>query len=77
MGGKNVTGHAHTCQKKHKDVINMQEKTLNSFDTTRSEEAKAEAVKKCAKLTLKCLRICKKKKVPKKDFRSDQKEHKK
>ena len=53
----------------------MQEKTLNSFDTTRSEEAKAEAVKKCAKITLKCLRICKKKKRPKKDSQSDTKVH--
>lgn len=55
----------------------MPEKTLTSFDTTRSEEAKAEAVKKCAKITLKCLRICKKKKVPKKNFKNDTKEHKK
>ena len=55
----------------------MQEKTLNSFDTTRSEEAKAEVVKKCAKITLKCLRICKKKKVPKKNLQDDTKVHKK
>ena len=48
----------------------MQEKTLNSFDTTRSEEAKAEAVKKCAKITLKCLRICRRKKQPKNDLQS-------
>ena len=53
----------------------MPEKTLSSFDTTRSEEAKAEAVKKCAKITLKCLRICKKKKRPKKDSQSDTKVH--
>ena len=40
---------------------------MKSLDTTRSEEAKAEAVKKCTKLALKCLRICKVKKKPKKN----------
>ena len=55
----------------------MQEKTLNSFDTTRSEENRAEQIKKCAKITMKCFRICKKKKVPKKDFPHDTKVHKK
>ena len=55
----------------------MQEKTLSSFDTTRSEEAKAEAVKKCPKITLKCFRICKKKKPSKKDLSSDTKVNKK
>ena len=44
----------------------MPEKTLTSFDTTRSEEQKSEAVKKCVKITLKCLRICKRKKSIKK-----------
>jgi hypothetical protein len=53
----------------------MPKKTLTSFDTTRSEEAKAEQVKKCAKITLKCLRICKKKKKSKKDSLSDTKVH--
>ena len=55
----------------------MPEKTLTSFDTTRSEEAKAEAVKKCTKLALKCLRICKRKKRPKKDSVSLTEEQKK
>ena len=55
----------------------MPEKTLNSFDTTRSEEVRAEQIKKCAKITMKCLRICKKKKRPKKDSQSDTKVSKK
>ena len=54
----------------------MQEKTLSSFDTTRSEEAKAEAVKKCAKITLKCLRLCKRKKVIKKTSPNSKKDPK-
>ena len=52
----------------------MQAKTLSSFDTTRTEEAKAETVKKCAKITLKCLRLCRRKKKPKKDSVSDTKD---
>ena len=55
----------------------MPEKTLSSFDTTRSEEAKAEAVKKCAKITLKCLRMCKRKKVIKKTSPNAKKDPKK
>ena len=35
---------------------------MESFDTTRSIEAKSEAVKKCAKTMFKCLKICKTKK---------------
>ena len=54
----------------------MPEKPLTSFDTTRSEEAKAEVVKKCAKITLKCLRICKRKKHVKKDLPESKKEPK-
>ena len=54
--------------------LKMKGKTLTSFDTTRSEEAKAEAVKKCAKLTLNCLRICKRKKGPKKNSQDTTKE---
>ena len=49
---------------------------MQSFDTTRSEEAKAEAVKKCTKITLKCLRICKKKKRPKKKLEKTPKDDK-
>ena len=45
---------------------------MESYDTTRSEEKKAEAVKKCTKLMLKCLRVCKTKKKPKKDKTSTQ-----
>ena len=56
--------------------INMQDKKLESFDTTRTEEAKAEVVKKCAKITLKCLRVCRRKKRPKKDSQSISKESK-
>ena len=40
---------------------------MESYDTTRSEERKAETVKKCTKIMLKCLRICKVKKSSKKD----------
>ena len=50
-------------EKKH--ALNI--KNMLSQGTTRSEEAKAEAVKKCTKLTLKCLRICKRKKKVKKE----------
>ena len=39
---------------------------MESFDTTRSIEAKSEAVKKCTKTVLKCLKICKSKKRLKK-----------
>ncbi len=55
----------------------MPKKTLNSFDTTRSEEVRAEQIKKCAKITMKCLRICKRKKQPKKDLPSNTKDPKK
>jgi len=50
---------------------------MDSFETSPSIEAKSEAVKKCTKLMLKCLKVCQSKKRLRKDNQGLSKEPKK